>query len=174
MERNSWQVPHPNKQTNTRNQQTSRGPEEGGERRGPGGGGGGGLPAGRGRTEWGGFRRGRDERGANRRRGDRSMGLWLRLVGRLVGFTSGAALAFQVHALLVWVGPDVRVGHILCSTGPTRLPCCSGGPHFVLNWTTICHWHAEQEKIRERRTVYARDRRTHAQLLLSYMLCAVA
>jgi hypothetical protein len=98
-----------------------------------------------------------------------------------VGFTSGAALAFQVHALLVWVGPDVRVGHILCSTGPTRLPCCSGGPHFVLNWTTICHWHADQEKIRERRTVYARDRRTHAvrrqedaQLLLSYMLCAVA
>jgi hypothetical protein len=93
-------------------------------------------------TEGEDYLRGGEGRARIEEEGDRWMGLCFRLVGL-------SLLAFQVHSLLVWIGLDVRVGHILGSTGRTRLPCSSGGPHFVLNWTTICHWHADQAKIRD-------------------------
>jgi hypothetical protein len=113
------------------------------------------------------------------------MGLCFRLVGWLVSFTSRAQPlhAFQVHALLVWAGLDIRAGHILGSTGPTRLPCRSGGLHFVLNWTTICHWQPTKQRYAifsktKANMKKARDRQTHArcddrkmakaQLLLNY------
>jgi hypothetical protein len=117
MERNSWQVPHPNKQTNTRNQQTSRGPEEGGERRGPGGGGGGGITCGEGKDGVGRVpARARRARRESKKGG--SIDGSLAQVGRSVGWfyeRSSACFPSPCSASLGWAG-------------------CSSGPHFVLNW----------------------------------------